>query len=150
MTNEPESVAWNGQGVVTLPTAGTVAEMLERLLGMLKDRGIKVFAVIDHSGEAARVGQSLPNTKLVLFGNPSAGTSLMQTAPLVALDLPLKILIGNATTSRSLATTTRPISPSATRSRRNKQRCSRPSTRSLTPSANPTTRRSAGPPQPAA
>ena len=68
MTNEPESVAWNGQGVVTLPTAGTVAEMLERLLGVLKDRGIKVFAVIDHSGEAARVGQSLPNTKLVLFG----------------------------------------------------------------------------------
>jgi uncharacterized protein (DUF302 family) len=93
MTNEPESVARNGQGVVTLPTAGTVAEILERLLGVLKDRGIKVFAVIDHSGEAARVGQRLPNTKLVVFGNPAAGTALMQTAPLVALDLPLKILI---------------------------------------------------------
>jgi uncharacterized protein (DUF302 family) len=66
--------------------------MLERLLGVLKDRGIKVFAVIDHSGEAARVGQRLPNTKLVVFGNASAGTALMQTAPLVALDLPLKIL----------------------------------------------------------
>jgi uncharacterized protein (DUF302 family) len=93
MTNEPESVARNGQGVVTRRTTGTVDEALERLLGVLKARGIKVFAVIDHSGEAARVGQRLPNTKLVIFGNPSAGTALMQTAPLVALDLPLKILI---------------------------------------------------------
>ena len=93
MTNEPESVARNGQGVVTRTTTGTVPEALERLLGVLKARGIKVFAVIDHSGEAARVGQRLPNTKLVIFGNPSAGTALMQTAPLVALDLPLKLLL---------------------------------------------------------
>jgi uncharacterized protein (DUF302 family) len=60
---------------------------------VLKARGVKVFAVIDHSGEAARVGQHLADTKLVLFGNPAAGTALMQTAPLIALDLPLKILI---------------------------------------------------------
>jgi uncharacterized protein (DUF302 family) len=93
MSNEPEPVALNGQGVVTRPTTGTVAEALERLLGVLKARGVKVFTVIDHSGEAARVGQHLPNTKLVLFGNPSVGTTLMQTTPLVALDLPLKILI---------------------------------------------------------
>ena len=93
MSNEPEPVALKGQGVVTRPTPGTAAEALERLLGVLNARGVKVFAVIDHSGEAARVGQHLPDTKLVLFGNPSAGTALMQTAPLVALDLPLKILI---------------------------------------------------------
>jgi uncharacterized protein (DUF302 family) len=93
MSNEPEPVAPNGQGVVTRPTTGTVADALKRLLGVLKARGVKVFAVIDHSGEAAHVGQHLPNTKLVIFGNPSAGTALMQTAPLVALDLPLKILI---------------------------------------------------------
>jgi uncharacterized protein (DUF302 family) len=93
MSNEPEPVALKGQGVVTRPTTGTVADALERLLGVLKARGVKVFAVIDHSGEAARVGQHLDDTKLVLFGNPSAGTALMQTAPLVALDLPLKILI---------------------------------------------------------
>jgi uncharacterized protein (DUF302 family) len=93
MSNEPEPVALNGQGVVTLPTTGTVAKALERLLEVLKARGVKVFAVIDHSGEAARVGQRLPDTKLVIFGNPSAGTPLMQTAPLVALDLPLKILV---------------------------------------------------------
>jgi len=93
MSNEPEPVALKGQGVVTRPTPGTAAEAVERLLGVLNARGVKVFAVIDHSGEAARVGQHLPDTKLVLFGNPSAGTALMQTAPLVALDLPLKILI---------------------------------------------------------
>ena len=93
MSNEPEPVAPKGQGVVTRPTTGTVADGLERLLGVLKARGVKVFTVIDHSGEAARVGEYLDNTKLVLFGNPSAGTTLMQTAPLVALDLPLKILI---------------------------------------------------------
>jgi uncharacterized protein (DUF302 family) len=93
MSNEPDPVALNGQGVVTRPVTGTVADALARLLGMLKSRRIKIFAVIDHSGEAARVGQHLPNTKLVIFGNPSAGTALMQAAPLVALDLPLKILI---------------------------------------------------------
>jgi uncharacterized protein (DUF302 family) len=92
MSDEHEPVALNAQGVVTRPTVGTVAEALERLLGVLKARGVKVFAVID-SGEAARVGEHLPDTKLVVFGNPSAGTALMQTAPLTALDLPLKILI---------------------------------------------------------
>ena len=79
--------------MVTRPTPGTAAAALQRLLGVLNARGVKVFAVIDHSGEAARVGQHLADTKLVIFGNPSAGTALMQTAPLVALDLPLKILI---------------------------------------------------------
>src|ERR1700737_3332901 len=54
MSNEPEPVALTGQGVVTRPITGTVAEALERLLGVLKARGVKVFAVIDHSGEAAR------------------------------------------------------------------------------------------------
>ena len=93
MSNEPEPVASKGQGVVTRPTTGSVADAIERLLGVLNARGVKVFAVIDHSGEAARVGEHLDDTKLVIFGNPSAGTALMQTAPLVALDLPLKILI---------------------------------------------------------
>ena len=93
MSDAPEPFALSAQGVVTMPTAGTVAEALERLLGVLKARGVKVFAVVDHSGEAARVGEQLPDTKLVIFGNPSAGTALMQTTPLVALDLPLKILI---------------------------------------------------------
>jgi uncharacterized protein (DUF302 family) len=93
MSSEQEPIALKGRGVVTRPTTGTVDEAIERLLGVLNARGVKVFAVIDHSGEAARVGEHLDDTKLVVFGNPSAGTALMQTAPLVALDLPLKILI---------------------------------------------------------
>jgi uncharacterized protein (DUF302 family) len=69
------------------------SRQLERLLALLHERDIEVFAVIDHSGEAARVGQELPDTKLVVFGNPAVGTALMQAAPLAGLDLPLKILV---------------------------------------------------------
>ena len=60
---------------------------------MLEAKGIKVFAVIDHSGEAERVGLKLRDTKLVVFGSPKAGTPVMVAAPLIALDLPLKILV---------------------------------------------------------
>jgi uncharacterized protein (DUF302 family) len=60
---------------------------------VLAAKGIKLFAVIDHSGEAAAAGLELRDTKLVVFGNPAAGTPLMQAAPLAALDLPLKVLV---------------------------------------------------------
>jgi uncharacterized protein (DUF302 family) len=56
-------------------------------------KGLKVFAVVDHSGEAAQAGMPMPDTKLVIFGSPAAGTALMLAAPLVALDLPLKVLV---------------------------------------------------------
>jgi uncharacterized protein (DUF302 family) len=56
-------------------------------------KGLKVFAVIDHSGEAAAHGLELRDTKVVLFGSPVAGTPVMQAAPLAALDLPLKVLV---------------------------------------------------------
>jgi uncharacterized protein (DUF302 family) len=82
-----------GRGVVTRLAAGTFAAVLDRLLATLRSRGVKVFAVIEHSGEAALVGQDLRNTTLVIFGNPALGTPLMQAAPLIALDLPLKMLI---------------------------------------------------------
>ena len=55
--------------------------------------GVRLFATIDHSGEAERVGLVLRETKLLVFGNPQAGTPLMQANPLIALDLPLKILV---------------------------------------------------------
>jgi uncharacterized protein (DUF302 family) len=64
-----------------------------RLQGVLESKGIKLFAVIDHSGEAEAVGLELRNTKLVIFGNPLAGTPVMAAAPLAALDLPLKVLV---------------------------------------------------------
>jgi uncharacterized protein (DUF302 family) len=60
---------------------------------MLRAKGVTVFAVVDHSGEAAKVGLEMPSTKLLIFGNPKAGTPLMLAAPSCAIDLPLKILI---------------------------------------------------------
>jgi uncharacterized protein (DUF302 family) len=60
---------------------------------MVQGKGIKVFAVIDHSGEAERVGLQLRDTKLIVFGSPKAGTPVMVAAPLAALDLPIKILV---------------------------------------------------------
>jgi uncharacterized protein (DUF302 family) len=59
----------------------------------LQSKGVVLFAVIDHSGEAAKVGMTMPPTKLLIFGNPKAGTPLMLAAPSIAIDLPLKILV---------------------------------------------------------
>jgi uncharacterized protein (DUF302 family) len=66
---------------------------VDRLKNILQSRGITLFAVIDHSGEAAKVGLKMPPTKLLIFGNPKSGTPLMLAAPSIALDLPLKILV---------------------------------------------------------
>jgi uncharacterized protein (DUF302 family) len=70
-----------------------VDEIVARLSEIATARGLKVFAVIDHSGEAAAVGQTLRDTKVVIFGSPAAGTPLMEATPLIALDLPLKVLV---------------------------------------------------------
>jgi len=80
-------------GIVHLAASRSVDEVLEHLLSILQAKGITVFAVVDHSGEAAKVGIQMRATKLVIFGNPKAGTPLMIAAPDSALDLPLKILI---------------------------------------------------------
>jgi uncharacterized protein (DUF302 family) len=70
-----------------------VAETIERLSAVVVARGMKVFAVIDHSGEAKAAGLELRPTTVIIFGSPQAGTPVMQAAPLAALDLPLKVLI---------------------------------------------------------
>ena len=80
-------------GIVTIPSHHSVDETVERLKSILQSKGITLFAVIDHSGEAAKAGMKMPNTKLVIFGNPKGGTPLMLAAPSVAIDLPLKILV---------------------------------------------------------
>ena len=80
-------------GIVTRTTTDPVGMVVDRLLATLESRGIEVFAVVDHSGAAKRVGQELRETKLVIFGDSSVGTTLMRARPLIALDLPLKILI---------------------------------------------------------
>ena len=86
-------VAQEGAGVVTKLSPRSVAETVSRLVTLVEGRGMKVFAVIDHSGEAARVGLELRDTKVVIFGSPQAGTPVMAAAPPAALDLPLKVLV---------------------------------------------------------
>lgn len=80
-------------GIVSIPSRHGVDATLEKLTAMLAAKSVKVFAVIDHSGEAEKAGMKMRNTKLVIFGNPKAGTPLMVASPTAALDLPLKILI---------------------------------------------------------
>jgi uncharacterized protein (DUF302 family) len=80
-------------GLITKAAPRSVAETVSRLVEMVEAKGVKVFAVIDHSGEAERVGLRLRDTKLVVFGSPKAGTPVMVAAPLAALDLPLKVLV---------------------------------------------------------
>lgn len=94
MTNESESRAQRDPAsVITKTSPLSVADTVSRLLALVTTKGMKVFAVIDHSGEAATVGLPLRDTKVVIFGSPQAGTPVMQSAPLAALDLPLKVLV---------------------------------------------------------
>jgi uncharacterized protein (DUF302 family) len=78
--------------ITTKVSPRSVSETVSRLTGIVSAKGLKVFAVIDHSAEASQVGLQLRETTLVLVGNPPAGTPVMVSAPLAALDLPLKVL----------------------------------------------------------
>jgi len=80
-------------GIVTKPSNHSVDQTVEKLKEILKAKGIALFALVDHSGEAEKVGMQMPNTKLLIFGNPKGGTPLMLAAPSLAIDLPLKILV---------------------------------------------------------
>lgn len=80
-------------GIVTIPTHQSVDETVRKLEAILQAKGVKLFALIDHSGEAAKVGMLMRPTKLLVFGSPKAGTPLMISSPSVAIDLPLKILV---------------------------------------------------------
>jgi uncharacterized protein (DUF302 family) len=79
--------------IITKSSPWSVTDTVSRLLGLLAEKGMKVFAVIDHSGEATAAGLDLRDTKLIVFGSPRAGTPVMVAAPLAALDLPLKVLV---------------------------------------------------------
>jgi uncharacterized protein (DUF302 family) len=83
-------------GLITIPSHHSVDETVTRLTELLAVKGVKLFAVIDHSGEAAAAGLQMPPTKVVIFGNPKGGTPLMLAAPSVAIDLPLKLLIAQS------------------------------------------------------
>jgi uncharacterized protein (DUF302 family) len=83
----------NGAGVVTKLSSRSVADTVSRLTDMIGAKGMKVFAVIDQAAAAKEAGLALRETVLVVFGNPAAGTLVMQAAPESALDLPLKVLV---------------------------------------------------------
>lgn len=92
-TARPDAVVAKEEGIVNVPSNHSVDETVDRLTGILRSKAITLFALIDHSGEAAKVGLKMPPTKLLIFGNPKGGTPLMLAAPSIALDLPLKILV---------------------------------------------------------
>ena len=81
------------EGIVTIPSHHSVDETVDKLKTILQSKGVTLFALVDHSGEAEKVGLKMPPTKLLIFGNPKGGTPLMLAAPSVAIDLPLKVLV---------------------------------------------------------
>ena len=81
------------RGIIDTPSNHSVDETVEKLKGILQAKGVTLFALVDHSGEAEKVGMKMPPTKLLILGSPKAGTPVMLTAPSSAIDLPLKILI---------------------------------------------------------
>ena len=80
------------RGMIDVPSPYSVPETLARLESILKERGVAVFARVDHSGEAEKAGLRMRPTQLVIFGSPKGGTPVMIAAPSVAIDLPLKAL----------------------------------------------------------
>ena len=80
-------------GIIDKPSNHSVEQTVDRLENILQSKGVTLFAVVDHSGEAEKIGMKMPNTKLLIFGSPKAGTPLMLAAPSIAIDLPLKILV---------------------------------------------------------
>ncbi|HTV08655.1 MAG TPA: DUF302 domain-containing protein [Candidatus Aquilonibacter sp.] len=80
-------------GIQSIVSNHSVDDTVQSLKDLLQEKGVKLFALVDHSGEAKAAGLEMPPTKLLIFGNPKAGTPVMLSAPSAALDLPLKILV---------------------------------------------------------
>jgi uncharacterized protein (DUF302 family) len=95
-------------GLVTLPSVHGAAETIERLKALLAKKGIQVFAHIDHAAGARTVGLALRPTQVLIFGNPKAGTPLMQSQQTIGLDLPLRVLAWEDEAGKSWLTYTAP------------------------------------------
>jgi len=95
VTNYEEAFMALGKdtGIIDKPSSHSVDQTVEKLKGILAAKGVALFALIDHSGEAEKVGMKMHPTKLLIFGSPKAGTPLMLASPSIAIDLPLKILV---------------------------------------------------------
>src|SRR6516162_9338322 len=81
------------RGIIDKPSNHSVEQTVEKLKSILQSKGVTLFALVDHDGEAKKAGMKMRPTKLLIFGSPKAGTPLMLAAPSIAIDLPLKILI---------------------------------------------------------
>jgi uncharacterized protein (DUF302 family)/uncharacterized membrane protein YidH (DUF202 family) len=81
------------KGIINKLSNNSVDQTVEKLKNILQSKGVTLFALVDHSGEAEKVGMKMRPTKLLIFGSPKAGTPLMLAAPSIAIDLPLKILV---------------------------------------------------------
>jgi len=95
----PMSMELKG-GIVNVASGHSVDQTVERFKSLLESKGVKLFALIDHSGEAEKAGLHMPPTKLLIFGNPKGGTPLMLAAPSIAIDLPLKALVWEDTAGK--------------------------------------------------
>src|ERR1700730_14925572 len=94
------------EGIVTRPSPFSVEETLERLQKVMHSRNLTLFAHIDHSGEARRVGLTMQEAHVLIFGSPKGGTPLMIASPLLALDLPLKVLVWQGADNRTWVSST--------------------------------------------
>jgi uncharacterized protein (DUF302 family) len=92
-SHETGHVSATDSGIMMVPSHRSVDETVDTIEGMLKAKGIKIFALVDHSGEAEAAGLEMRPTKLLIFGNPKSGTPLMVASPSIAIDLPLKLLV---------------------------------------------------------
>ena len=90
----------NIKSLINLESHHGTDETVERLKAILDSKGVTLFALVDHSGEAEKVSMKMPPTKLLIFGSPKAGTPLMLAAPSIAIDLPLKILVWEDTSGK--------------------------------------------------
>ena len=89
-------------GIIDTPSNHSVEQTVERLKSVLQEKGITLFALVDHSGEAEKAGLKMPPTKLLIFGSPKGGTPVMLAAPSIAIDLPLKVLVWQDSQAKSL------------------------------------------------
>jgi len=93
LTTDKEHISMKtGDGIISKPSKYPVPDTLDRVEALVQEKGIKVFARVDHSGEAEKAGLKMPPTQLLIFGNPKGGTPVMLAAPTAAIDLPLKAL----------------------------------------------------------
>ena len=100
ISSEENMATATTNGIIEKPSTHSVDQTVEKLKGILQAKGVTLFALVDHSGEAAKVGMKMPPTKLLIFGSPKAGTPLMLASPSVAIDLPLKILVWEDTAGK--------------------------------------------------